>query len=337
MSIHVLSSPRGRISRHAFIARSPCSRAFLAFGCVSAVLSSAACDQARTASNVDSSATVRTITRPDSIATIVAGSGWNVDAGPLMILPTVDGGLAAGSLLRPEATELTVGDTIGVGRSVGDGRIELFSRSGLVGVARLTVAAAPRMDEGCTAWPVARLSSVASTPILPWTAAFVAGHVVSIPLDSIEGLAPRDSVRLAADLTRLASGLRDDTSATFHGLPFVVLRANRARGLDTTFIVATLARHVNQEDAPREERLVIVVDVVGEDAKHWTVAWHERAAGREDDLVVAEPLMAFHTVRTKNVHLLFGRDDGVALGAAVLTRDARGWHVLWESAVAGCN
>lgn len=335
--IHVLSSLRCRISRHAFFTRISRARVLFVGASVGVVLVSAACDRARSASTTDSTASVRTITPPDSIATIVAGSGWIVDAGPLMVLPTVDGGLTAGSLLRPEATELTVGDTIGVGRSAGDGRLELFSRGGLVGVARLTVAAAPRMDEGCTAWPVARLANTASGPIRPWTAAFVAGHVVSIPLDSIEGLSARDSVRLAADLTRLASALRDDTSATFHGLPFVVLRANRARGLDTAFIVATLARHVNQEDSPREERLVIVVDVVGDDAKNWTVAWHERAAGREDDLVVAEPLMAFRTTRSKNVHLLFGRDDGVALGAAVLTRDARGWHVLWESAVAGCN
>lgn len=337
MPIHRLSSRRCRISRPSFFARISRARALLLSVSINAVFLSAACDRARSASTVDSSADARTLTPRDSIATIVAGSGWNVDAGPLMVLPTVDGGLTAGSLLRPEATELTVGDTIGVGRSMGDGRIELFSRSGPVGVARLTVAAAPRMDDGCTAWPVARLTNSASGPILPWTAAFVGGHVLSIPLDSIEGLSSRDSVRLAADLTRLASGLRDDTSATFHGLPFVVLRANRARGLDTAFIVATLARHVNQEDSPREERLVIVVDVVSDDAKNWTVAWHERAAGREDDLVVAEPLMAFHTTRSKNVYLLFGRDDGVALGAAVLTRDARGWHVLWESAVAGCN
>jgi hypothetical protein len=144
-------------------------------------------------------------------------------------------------------------------------------------------------------------------------------------------------VRLAADLARLASGLRDDTSATFRGLPFVVLRAYRTRGLDTSFVVATLARRVNQEADPREERLVIVVDVVGDDARRWTVAWHERASGREDELVVAEPLMAFRANGSGDVRLLFGRDDGIALGAAVLARGAAGWHVLWESAVAGCN
>ena len=70
----------------------------------------------------------------------------------------------------------------------------------------------------------------AGVTVAPWTAAFAVGRVTAIPLDSIEGLAPRDSARLATDLTRLASGLADDTSSTFRGLPFVVLRAWRTRG-----------------------------------------------------------------------------------------------------------
>jgi hypothetical protein len=131
--------------------------------------------------------------------------------------------------------------------------------------------------------------------------------------------------------------LADDTSRTFRGLPFVVLRAWRTRGLDTAFIVATLARRVNQEDDPKEERLVMVVDAIGERVNTWTVAWHERAAGHEEELVVAEPLLAFRNVGASDVRLLFGRDDGVALGAAVLARGTTGWRVLWESAVAGCN
>ena len=102
-------------------------------------------------------------------------------------------------------------------------------------------------------------------------------------------------------------------------------------------LVATLARRVNQEDSPKEERLVMVVDQIGSDSKNWVVAWHERASGREEELVVAEPLLAFRSGRSPDVHLLFGRDDGVALSAAVLTRSAFVWRVLWESAIAGCD
>ncbi|MES2522451.1 MAG: hypothetical protein V4617_07125 [Gemmatimonadota bacterium] len=312
-----------------------------------------ACDRKTPALPDDSSAPVSVggSTEADSIASIVTASGWDIEAGPFIVLPTVDGGMTSGSFLRPEATELTVGDTIGVGRTVADGRIELFSRGGRVGEARVKVENAPRVDPGCTAWPVARLGAAsggsasggaAEAPatgagITNWTAAFAAGRVKAIPLDSIEGMATRDSARLAADLTRLASALPDDTSATFRGLPFVVLRAYRARGIDSAFVVATLARRVNQEDSPKEERLVLVVDVASKDSKAWKVAWHERAAGREEELVVAEPLMAYFTTGTRDVHLLFGRDDGIALGAAVLVRTAGGWRVQWESAVAGCD
>lgn len=296
-----------------------------------------ACERQSVVSNADSAASTAGSAIPDSAAPAVSGSGWDAASGPFVLLPTVDGGLLAGSLLRADATELTVGDTVGVGVESADGRVELFSRSGLVGTARLTVEAAPRMGEGCTAWPVARLALDQGQAPVPWTAAFVMGRVTAIPLDSIEGLAPRDSARLASDLTRLASGLRDDTSSTFRGLPFVVVRAWRSRGLDSAFVIATLARRVNQEDDPKEERLVIVVDAIGNDAKRWTVAWHERAAGHEEELVVAEPLLAFRNIGVAEVRLLFGRDDGVALGAAVLSRASTGWRVLWESAVAGCN
>lgn len=304
---------------------------------VIAMFAAVACDNRASSSNPDSVSTMGGVGGTDSVTTTVSSSGWDVSAGPFIVLPTVDGGLMAGSLLRPEATELTVGDTVGVGATSGDGRLELFSRSGKVGMARLTVEGAPLVDNGCTAWPVARLAVDAGVTVAPWTAALAVGRVTAIPLDSIEGLATRDSARLATNLTRLASGLRDDTSSTFRGLPFVVLRAWRARGLDTSFVVATLARRVNQEADPKEERLVIVVDAVGDDAKLWTVAWHERASGHEEELVVAEPLLAFRNVGAPDVHLLFGRDDGVALGAAVLSRGKRGWRVLWESAVAGCN
>jgi hypothetical protein len=304
---------------------------------VVALLTLVACENRPSSSNSDSASAAGGPGRSDSVATTVSSSGWDAGAGPFVVLPTVDGGLMAGSLLRPDASELTVGDTAGIGAASADGRIELFARSGKVGVARLTVEGAPRVDEGCTAWPVARLAVDAGVTVAPWTAAFAMGRVTAIPLDSIEGLASRDSARLATDLTRLASGLADDTSSTFRGLPFVVLRAWRTRGLDTAFIVATLARRVNQEDDPKEERLVVVVDAIGDNATAWTVAWHERAAGHEEELVVAEPLLAFRNVGAPDVRLLFGRDDGVALGAAVLTRGKTGWRVLWESAVAGCN
>jgi hypothetical protein len=296
-----------------------------------------ACDRGTTSRAADTAAVPGVSTPADSMTRAASSSGWDVAAGPFVVLPTVDGGMVAGSLLLPDAADSTLGDTTGVGALLGDGQLELFARGGLVSAARLSVETPPAGEAGCTAWPVARLAVEAGVTVQPWTAAFAAGRVTAIPLDSIEGLAPRDSAALAANLTRLASRLPDDSSVTFRGLPFVVLRAWRARGADDAFVVAVLARRVNQEDQPQEERVVMVVDTPRDDARSWRTGWHERAAGNEDELVVAEPLLAFRARGANDVRLLFGRDDGVALGAAVLSRRAGVWSVLWESAIAGCG
>jgi hypothetical protein len=288
------------------------------------------------------------VSRTDSLVSVPAGgdtgsgearptsSGWDAGAGPYLVLPTVDGGFATGSFLLPEATELTVSDTTGVTAMVADGALDLFTRSGQVFAGHVVVEPPSVQPEGCTAWPVARVR-IDTGAILPWTAAFRRGQVRPIPLDSIEGLASRDSAVFAAALARLASGLPDDTNATFRGRPFVVLRAWRSSGSDSSLAVATLVRRINQEDNPQEERLVMIVDMPTRDARQWTVGWHERAAGAEDELVVAEPLLAFRNAASDQLRVLFGRDDGVALGAAVLARSDGRWRVLWESAVAGCE
>lgn len=277
------------------------------------------------------------------------GTGWESGAGPFLVLPTVDGGHDAGSLLRPEATDLTVGDIAGLPANGSGTLLELFTRAASIGEATFTVEKPAALDSGCTAWPTARLSgnSVALAPGSgvvggssargSWTAAFVKGRITLVPLDSIDGLSSRDSSALAANIARLASVLPDDTVATFRGLPFVVLRAYRGNLAHQSFVIATLARRLNQEDAPREERLVMVIDGDKASPSTWKVGWWERAAGREDELVVSEPLLAFHLPGSTKPQILFGRDDGEALSAATLVRENNAWKVQWESALAGCD
>lgn len=277
------------------------------------------------------------------------GTGWEADAGPFFVLPTVDGGFDSGSLLRPDATDETVSELTGLPANNSGLMLELFSRSVLVGEASLNIEKASGLDSGCTAWPIARLNGstgalapgagvvAGAAARVGWTAAFVKGRITLIALDSIEGMSSRDSSSLAANISRLASALRDDTVATFRGLPFVVLRAFRGEVDGESFIVTTLVRRVNQEDAPKEERLVLVIDGDKATPSTWTVDWHERAAGREDELVVSEPLLAFRLAGASRPHLLFGRDDGESLSAAMLVRDGKVWRVKWESALAGCD
>ena len=311
----------------------------------------AACDRAQTVATGDSGVVGAPGAANDSLRPAI-GTGWDAAAGPFLVLPTVDGGQEAGSIVRPDATDLSVGDTSGLGAATSN-RVELFSRGALVGEATISIEKATGLDSGCTAWPIARLggrvrSALAQgsgvvTPIASlngahgWTAAFVKGRVTHVPLDSIEGLSPKDSSLLAVNISRLASGLSDDTVATFRGLPFVVLRAYRGRLGNQSFVVTTLVRRVNQEDAPREERLVMIIDGDLTTPASWTTGWHERAAGKEDELVVSEPLLAFQLNGNTQAHLLFGRDDGEALSAAVLVRAGSSWKVLWESALAGCD
>lgn len=314
----------------------------------------AACDKTEQRTTTDSGVGVVPGAANDSLRPPV-GTGWLADAGPFLVLPTVDGGQDAGSLVRPDATDQTVGDTVGLTAAAAASRLELFSRGGLVGEATLTLETAAGLDSGCTAWPIARLGGMARSTLAPgsgvvtpgaanasngshhWTAAFVKGRVTQIPLDSIEGLSPKDSAQLAVNIARLASGLADDTVGTFRGLPFVVLRAFRGKVGDQAFVVTTLVRRVNQEDSPMEERLVMVIDGDQATPAAWTVGWHERAAGREDELVVSEPLLAFQLAGAPRAHLLFGRDDGESLSAAMLVRDGTTWRVMWESALAGCE
>ena len=318
---------------------------------VVAVALFAACDRAQTVATGDSGVISSPGAANDSLRPPV-GTGWDVAAGPFLVLPTVDGGQEAGSLVRPDATDQTVGDTSGLGAATLN-RLELFSRGALIGEATLSIEQAAGLDSGCTAWPIARLGGMArsglaqgSGVVTPganfsgshgWTAAFMKGRVTHVPLDSIEGLSPRDSALLAVNISRLASGLADDTVATFRGLPFVVLRAYRGKLANQSFVVTTLVRRVNQEDAPREERLVMVIDGDLATPTAWTIGWHERASGKEDELVVSEPLLAFQITGGTLVHLLFGRDDGEALSAAMLVRAGAAWRILWESALAGCD
>lgn len=277
------------------------------------------------------------------------GTGWEAAAGSFIVLPTIDGGHDAGSLLRVDASDSTVGDLTGLPANGTGTVLELFSRSALVGEASISIERATGLDSGCTGWPVARLNGM-GIALAPgagvvagasarngWTAAFLKGKIALIPLDSIEGLSSRDSAKLAANVSRVASALSDDTVATFRGLPFVVLRAYRGSLDGQSFVVATLVRRLNQEDAPREERLVMVIDGDAANPGAWTPGWWERAAGREDELVVSEPLLAFHLPGSPKPLLLFGRDDGEALSAATLVRDGKAWKVQWESAFAGCD
>lgn len=258
--------------------------------------------------------------------------------GPVLLLPDPDGSLQTAVVIRPEASDDAVGDTTGLAARLTGMPLTLYSRVGSVGSAELSGALrVVAQTADCSAWPAATITP--GTPMTgPWLVALSSDRISAFPLDSLDGVAGRDSAQWAAALTTLASRLPDDTSRTFRSRPYVVDRAWRhASAADTGVIIATLVRRLNQEDAPREERVLLVVDVPGADPRSWRVGWHERAEGEEDALEVAEPLVVFRPRPGGALHLMFGRDDGAGVHAALLMRSPDGWQLRWESARPSCR
>ena len=126
----------------------------------------------------------------------------------------------------------------------------------------------------------------------PWTVAFQRGVATPLVLRPIESLSSSDSARLAAQLTRLAASLPNDTSRAFRGLPFVIRTAQRFTPEGTVeSVVAEIVRRVNVEANPREETLLLMAE--REDpASEWRVTYSERASGDELHVERAMPLAA---------------------------------------------
>lgn len=255
---------------------------------------------------------------------------WLEPVGPLLLLPATEDGALEGVLLHP-----ALPDT---------GAIELFNRGGSVEIARLSLDT-PAEPHPCPSWPRRRLAMGASNTARPWTVGLSAGRITPWPLDSIETLATRDSAQLAAAVTTIASRLPEDGPPELHGLRWVVLHLWRSRktlpvavgGTSDGVLIATLVRRLNQEDAPREERLLLVIETAGNDPRQWRAVWHEREDGEEDELPIVEPLLLFSLAEEPAPYLLLGRDDGALPAATLLTRQEREWVVGWESVPPPCQ
>ncbi len=268
-------------------------------------------------------------------------SSYDADLGPLLLLPQLgDGTGTSVSVLSPLLPlEAPIDDTAGIGRRIGDGVVTLYGREGVRGE-RVLAQIQLTSGSACPSWPTGRLSpriqdSAASTP-RPWLVALRSGRADAVPLDSIERMPARDSALLAATLARLASGLAEDSTSPFRGLPFRVTRAFRTSGVVEPFVLGEMVRRVPQEDRPLEERLFVVVSASSADATGWRIAWHERVSGREEEVIATEPLAVVQVGAPRHVVVFLGRDDGTGTALALLERLNGRWRVRWESPVSGC-
>ncbi|AHG88693.1 hypothetical protein J421_1156 [Gemmatirosa kalamazoonensis] len=282
---------------------------------------------------------------PDTPASAApAVSGWDRAAGvallvhgdggeSLVVVPGEGGGAETG-------TDRTAGEAA----AVLPAEVTLFSRAGAAGSAKAlpTEGAAPT---GC-AWPIARLGPASGADAVPsWTVGFVGGSPTPIALDSIE--VATDSATLAATVTRLATTLGDDTVRALRGVPFSVRSARRftfgdsARGVRDG-VVAVITRALNQEAAPLAERVLLVAErphaATGAPPAPWMVTYHERVAGREDDVPATDVLAAvtLGAAPASRVTLVLARALADGTRYTLLERTGAGWRVRWTSATRGC-
>lgn len=266
-------------------------------------------------------------------------NAWDdAGAGPVLI---VDGGNETeAAIVLPHVTDSTLGEGPPPDTAALRGaHIDLFARGGTTGRAILVPTTAGTLTGDCTAWPAARVESLdpAGAAPGPWAIALAAGRAVSLPLDSVQALAPVDSARRAADVVRVAAALPGDTAPAFRGLPFVVRRAGRGLLDDGTAVIAAeIVRRVNEEATPREEHILLVIErdtVTGTSV----AAYSERVSGPEDDVESSEFLAALHLSPRRTPVLVISRDYGDGGAYSLLERTAPGhWRVRWNSAYTGC-
>lgn len=291
-----------------------------------------ACDTAEGPASADSAAA-----GIDTVATIPVAPPppplWRAEeAGPALLVP---GRLPrSAALVLPDLTDSTLAELRGRDVSaLAPLEVDLFARRGLVGTATLDNVQAPSAA-ACLAWPLSDLRARDGSVVSPWTVALAAGRAAAIPMDSIETMAPADSARLAAELTRLAATAPNDTVAAFRGVPFVV-RTARSFPLsgDTAAVAALIVRRIGSEANPLAEHIFLVAERAS-GARNWTRVHTERVVGPEETIETTDVLAAL-ALGPARPSLVLLRDYGDGTTYALLERDGGQWRVRWSSAYTG--
>ena len=271
---------------------------------------------------------------PPVFPSAAVNTGWNPEAGPLMIVSS--GSSDTVGVVLPEATDSTIEALGKITPAVAGLTFDLFGRGGRTATA-VPATAIVQTDtvRECDTWPMARLRSVAARG--NWRVGFVSGRVQPVQLDSIEALTGADSAVLAASLARTAATLAGVSDPTFKGLPFRV-RSAYTFHLDTVdVVVADVMRTVNEEANPRVEHLLIVGERAhGSNAK-FEVGYYNRSAGAEEATQATEILTVVKIGAAKEPAVVVNveYDDGGKLG--LIERSVGGkWNATWRSAYTDC-
>ena len=262
-------------------------------------------------------------------------TGWDESsAGPFMLLSVPDDPVNA-ALVLPQETDSTLSNTSTFQLDAfSNVSVDLFGTSRTAGKSSVAVNAQQLPAEGCVVWPSVRLTV---KPALSWKVGFLTGRATAVRIDSVENLGSNDSSRVASELARQASALTLNGDPEFQGLPFIVQKAYRLSMGDTTVLIGSVVRKINEEANPREEHLLLVMERAGAPNGGYTVAFQSRSAGSEDVVRTSAVLAAVRFVRTNRAAIVvsFEYDDGgqVALLERVANHD---WKITWRSAYTGC-
>ena len=239
--------PLVRLSRFHALVRAACGVPF-------ALLVLGACERKPLAGNADSGAAAPHATGGGG-APARNRSGWNPAAGPTLLVQgaTIDDAIAIFPFVDDTLEQAQL-DSL----STVDAPAALLGRGGARFTARLG-ALPDETDAACERWLLRDVRPQGAGRA--WAVGFVDAQVVSIALDSVDLLTPRDSAALVAEAARLASTITSPASPSFQGLRFTahdVRRFVAAPGIDA--FVAHLVRHVNQEARPQEEQTLLVAE-----------------------------------------------------------------------------
>jgi hypothetical protein len=266
---------------------------------------------------------------------LTVNTGWDESvAGQFMILSAADDGITA-ALVMPNETDSSMAQKkMFQIDALANTPVDLFNAAGAAGSSSIAINSQQLPSEGCLVWPAARLIT---KPSNAWSIGFPAGHAKSIQIDSVEKLPESDSVSITTELVKQASALSMNGDPAFRGLPFIVRKAYRLSMADTTALLGSIVRKINEEANPREEHLLLVVERNGRADSPYTVAYQNRTAGAEADVRTNAILAAVRFVKTNTpaIVLSFEYDDGGQI--ALLERVAsHTWKITWRSAYTGC-
>jgi hypothetical protein len=299
-----------------------------------------ACERSSKTVRSDSTRTIpaTSVTPPESTAVVTRpASTWDATAGRVLIVRADSPGRAY--VVYPQYSDSTLPDTVHFDVApIRDASVELYGHAGALGATRVRSVGPRSWRAGqCIEWPTATVAASSDSASAGWSVALLPNDIPGVPLDSIEGLSPLDSAKLAADITRLVSALPGDTSRAFRGIPFAVRNAYRFTvDSATPAIAADVVRKLNQEAMPLEEHTFLIAERSAS-KQRYDVVYTTRTSGTEESLITTELLAAVRLpspTRTALVLLLEGFDTNAY---ALLERSPRGaWQVRWRSVRTGC-